>query len=730
MVNRHLLLRWIVPLLAFVLLFSCDTRSWKNPFDSDNFLGVEPPGNVTVTQLDAKRARLQWTIKDSSAVKYKVDKKIEDGDWRIGYGVSDKTAWIDTALVSAGVNYYRVYTYAGDNESLPVVASINPNFPGPTQLSLAQLSDTQIQISWRDNSKGEDGFKVDRQISDERWQIGYGITEPNIETWIDTAAVLNKKSSYRIYAFASQNISGSQSESITLTFPPPSEFLVTSIDDYRLKLTWNDHCDFETGFDIFRKENNDNYEFIAELPANSESYIDSNLIADIRYQYRLSAVTSYNQSEPEYSAAVTTYLPSPASPSLTSFSPDRIVLTWPQLTPDFITGYQIERSRNSSEFKIIETTSQNQFADATIDTSQSYTYRIRAVTKHNVSKPSPLIDLHWGNYYAQNWSHTLNDNVLSSAISPNKIWAASGGQDHTVNLWRTESGTQMWTGSQAGAVNTMAFDRSSQYLISGGFGGQIICQDVVTGGARWSQQRVGVIWSVHISIDNSKVVTTGQDNSVAVWDLDTGALMWSGEHTDDSRDAAFSRNNAVISIGDDGVVKKWNPDAGVEIWSTLVGGKLRTLDANDDAGKIAVGGSNVLAVLDLVSGDLLWSINAEKITHLTFSADGDTLFTGSTDGHLSAFESSTGGQLWEYTLGENVAISSLETGGDFEGLFTGDAGGSLIQWDSSTGTPLWNGAHSDRIWTVTVSKNGEWILSGGYDHNVKCWQQVKGWKTR
>lgn len=81
------------------------------------------------------------------------------------------------------------------------------SLPYPTNLSLEQISDNEIQLFWNYSTKGINGFIIDKSFDGGDWQIQYIITNENETSCIDTEIIYDKSHEYRISAFADENIS-------------------------------------------------------------------------------------------------------------------------------------------------------------------------------------------------------------------------------------------------------------------------------------------------------------------------------------------------------------------------------------------------------------------------------------------------------------------------------------------------------------------------------------------
>lgn len=83
----------------------------------------------------------------------------------------------------------------------PADGNIDQTSWAPTELIITDAS-TTIDLEWKDNSLGEEGFKIDRKIGDNEWDNGYDYVEPNITTYTDTDSFpIPDYIYYRVYAY-------------------------------------------------------------------------------------------------------------------------------------------------------------------------------------------------------------------------------------------------------------------------------------------------------------------------------------------------------------------------------------------------------------------------------------------------------------------------------------------------------------------------------------------------
>jgi len=115
----------------------------------------------------------------------------------------NSTTWIDSTIGrSYNTVYYRLYAYYETYCSDSTETNSNITFPAPSNFEFEILSPSSVKLTWKDNSIGEQGFKIDKKVGDSVWQIDFSIVGDNTEEWVDgNAEILNDTIQYRLYAY-------------------------------------------------------------------------------------------------------------------------------------------------------------------------------------------------------------------------------------------------------------------------------------------------------------------------------------------------------------------------------------------------------------------------------------------------------------------------------------------------------------------------------------------------
>jgi YVTN family beta-propeller protein len=204
------------------------------------------------------------------------------------------------------------------------IASISvPEAPG--DLTATTESESQIDLSWSDNSFDELGFKIERKAQSEETYIEIDDVDANVTSYSDTGLEPYTTYSYRVRAYNGHGNSDYSDEAEATTaiiLEAPTNLTARGVSHSRIRLSWTDNSLGESGVTIERMtvseaadsgtagapvssdsatdSGNSNgttsetvgggsYSEIAKVGANVTSYSDSGLEPYTTYRYRVQA---------------------------------------------------------------------------------------------------------------------------------------------------------------------------------------------------------------------------------------------------------------------------------------------------------------------------------------------------------------------------------------------------------------------------------------------------------
>jgi len=225
-------------------------------------------------------------------------------------------------------------------------------------------------------------------------------------------------------------------------------------------------------------------------------------------------------------------------------------------------------------------------------------------------------------------------------------------------------------------------------LLHGAFAQEVISFPKKTFGA-------GKLCAVAFSADG-RFIVTGSAAGTLLWDATTGAPIRHFGGALVAQAAAFSPDGTRVAVGYG----------------------LTTLDSAQD-----------LHVFDVATGNQTWETKVQSVRQLTFSEDGQTILTRSSDnsGDFVALWDAATGQLQHTNSGTyEILDATISPDGSKVAMACGDERTVRI-WDAATGQELrtlWG--HTSAVGRVAFSADGSKVLSASTDLNIRVWDAASG----
>jgi WD40 repeat protein/uncharacterized caspase-like protein len=335
-------------------------------------------------------------------------------------------------------------------------------------------------------------------------------------------------------------------------------------------------------------------------------------------------------------------------------------------------------------------------------------------------------------------------NINAVALTPDGKLLASGGNDKSIRLWDTQTGTMLrMLAGHLSDVQSLAFSPDGSKLLSGSFDGTAKLWDVATGKNLFTlRSHTGPEFSdsfdsVAYSGDGKILVGAGRNNYIMLWDAATGKELRTLEgHAESINSIALSADGkTLVSASSDKTIKVWDMASGTErlSWSGHKDGA-RLVAISRDGKRIATGGfgyDGTVKLWDAANGKELYvftqqAVFATKISALAFSADGHTL-AGANDGDKMI-------RLWEVETGRPLPPLELDYS-SVRALAFGDDGRTLASASATNTLRLWETSHwterrvfnlkANNVEAVAVSPDHKWLASAT-NGKLILWEAAAG----
>ena len=284
--------------------------------------------------------------------------------------------------------------------------------------------------------------------------------------------------------------------------------------------------------------------------------------------------------------------------------------------------------------------------------------------------------------------------LVTTAISPDGHWLASGGYDSPGVIWELTR-RQIVRTLDGGPITmrSVAFSPDGSMLAASDLDGRVWIWNT----SEWTRQldfqaHPTCVRSLAFSPDGKLLATGAVDRSVRLWDTTTwhAAGILQG-HKSPLTCVAFSPDGRnLASASTDGMVRLWD----------------------------------VRSLASEIVNDLDHSGYGRFVNSLAFSRDGRYL----------AFHQGAILYLWELSRKQYRAtrgndqdyVFSLSFSPDSETLVAGTMCGNIEFWDVTTGRQrsALHG-HSSAIWALTTLPNGRTLVSGEHTGSLRCWELTR-----
>jgi WD40 repeat protein len=231
-----------------------------------------------------------------------------------------------------------------------------------------------------------------------------------------------------------------------------------------------------------------------------------------------------------------------------------------------------------------------------------------------------------------------------------------------------------------------------------------------------------------IAPDGKRAVSGDAGGVIACFEPQTGKLLWSVRpHNGIVTRIQFIRDGAeVLSSSGDGTVKITNAADGSEK-STVWSGDATCIACADDSATAAavVGQSDAIRVIDLVGGQVRWSVPSSGVAFdIAYSPDGKLIAQCRDRFAVFIREADSGKEVTRF-LGHQLWV----TGGCFvkgsDTIVTCSIDATARLWDVHTGTVIRELKHDNPVIGVAVSADGRLVATVGGDF-LKLWDLRSG----
>lgn len=287
-----------------VLFVACDKKLVDVPSGDDGLFASAATGHLSASSalsavaVSAARIDLAWQDNANNETGFEIHRSTAGDSGPFGLLTvtsANVTRYTNDGLAAGSTYCYvvRAFRKTGrktsyDAFSSPACATTHAPPPSPSNVTAKPSSSTAVEMAWSDNSGTEDGFHVERSVSDQGPWAHIATSAANATSANDAGLENDQRVCYRVTAFNAWGASAPSAAACTAPPAAPSN-LATSPAPQGIDLTWSDNSVVEQGYEVLRSMDGLTFTPWAQLPADATTFRDTQATTNEMFWYQVRA---------------------------------------------------------------------------------------------------------------------------------------------------------------------------------------------------------------------------------------------------------------------------------------------------------------------------------------------------------------------------------------------------------------------------------------------------------
>ncbi len=359
---------------------------------------LSSPTGLTAEVISDSEIHLAWNDDNNYVLGYRIYRSVDNGEFTLLAETDngDVQAYEDEELDEGVLHQYKVKAYISNAESgYSNIAAGTTMLRKPTSAAAERESETEIRITWVDNSEINQNYEVHRsERQDSNFELVSTLEADDVE-YLDAGLTPDERYYYKIRAVSGE-ITSDWSRTVnaetSVYYPNAPDSLKAEVQSSsEIRLQWRDRSEGmrqEDGFVIELMAAGDAGWTVSDtLDEGRRNHNVVNLNATTEYTFRVYAFNEHGDSDYSNEVTAETEAGPPVAPgNFSAEAPDwsAAVLTWEDMSGDelgFIIQRKMDDEPDNAQFWVhIDSTDMNveTFSDETVAPLNSYDYQIAA----------------------------------------------------------------------------------------------------------------------------------------------------------------------------------------------------------------------------------------------------------------------------------------------------------------------------------------------------------------
>jgi outer membrane protein assembly factor BamB len=306
------------------------------------------------------------------------------------------------------------------------------------------------------------------------------------------------------------------------------------------------------------------------------------------------------------------------------------------------------------------------------------------------------------------WQALISEAPTGMAVENGVVYVAY--EDGAVKTFDAATGALRWASKLPGRASS-APAAGSGLLLVGDQDGALHALDATDGQERWSYQTAAPIYAAP-TVTAEAVYAPSGDGSFSALAPSNGKLLWKIDATAPLTGRAAVADGIVYFGSADGRIYGVDIATGREVWGSGIAaqGAVEAQPTVTD-GRVLIGaGDSRVYALAADKGGEYWRHSTPDAIYARPLVISDTVFVASAGNTLSALNVVTGDLVWE--LDANSALRHAPAWADGTLYYVAAADPHLYAVDAATGNPLWQFDTGDWLAAGPVIADGMMVLLG------------------